>query len=186
MNIGMIAGILALLFQGADAPKPDMETAKRLAREYRPEAVYGGAGFVGDSIGYQGGMYWQTGKRWGVGLEYRENKAEFSILRQDHEMQLQSGGVYLFRYLPKIGNLKLRTDAGAGVVFGKSETIDANECLGLSARIVGILPLNENIGLMLSYGGVFLSNINLRSDSRSFRADSLEYVENSVSLVYRF
>lgn len=178
--------ILAVLLQLADRPEPSKETAMELAREYRPDTVYAGASVLNDVVVYAGGVTWQTGKRYGLGAEYRYTDEAVSLRGAGHTLETHTAGLYLYRDIPAFGDLSIRTDLGAGIVFGDSDTLAVDETWAVSARAVGVFRVSADIDLMMYFGGVLMGATVVSDDRTRVYLDDYAYPETGLALSMTF
>jgi len=186
MNSGIAMAILAVLLQLADKPEPTADTAMELAREYRPDAVYAGASVLNDTVVYSGGATWKTGKRYGIGAEYRNTDKSVTLLGLPHELQTHTGGVYLYRDLPAWGDLSVRTDVGMGVVYGESDTLKTDNTWAVSGRALGVLALTDSIDFMMYFAGIYLGDVRVSDQFTTATIKAGGYPEAGVALAMGF
>lgn len=178
--------VMAVLLQLADKPDPSKEEAMKLLRTYRPDAAYVGAGVLGTTLSYVGGVTWQTGSRYGLGAEYRYYDESVTFIGNPHDLVTHTGGLYLYRDLAAVGSLRLRTDLGAGLIFTESDTLRLSETWALSARAVGLLNIAEGINLMMYFAGVQAGSFDASDARHRARITPEAYPETGILLAIDF
>ena len=145
MTAGYGIAILAGLMQLQDAP--DMTNMVEAIGPYMPDAAYAGVSVVDEGMTYVGGLDWQTGKRWGVGAEYRHWPAQVRFAGEYYDAITHGAGGYLYRELPPWGSLTLRTEIGGSVVWMDS-ALDTSTTWALGVRAVGRVRLSERFDVV--------------------------------------
>lgn len=186
MNSGILMAIIAVVLQLADRPEPSKEMAIELAKEYIPDSVYVGAAVINETLIYSGGATWQTGDRYGLGIEYRYSDNDITFIGIPHKLVTHTGGIYLYRDLATIGGLSIRTDIGAGIILPTSKTIAIDETWVLSARAVGLINLTDNIDLMMYFAGVQVGPFTAMDSQHRATIKPIAYPETGINLRVEF
>ena len=190
MNAALGLGILALALQSAD--KPELPTnmiptnVAAIVTQYMPDAAYAGATATGEALTYVGGASWQAGRKWGIGAEYRQWRERVSFARQTHSAITHVAGPYLYRELPPQGAITIRTEAGAGVLWADSGTLQVSSTWVATIRASGRIAIAENIDLMLWFGAVRISATSVSDGRATGRIPTTYFPETGVALRLKF
>ena len=189
MTAAVMLGILAVAAQMLDKPSAPTnaipDNLQSILQPYMPEEAYAGISVTGESLGYVGGVTWQTGKRWGCGAEYRQNDESVTLWGRAHRLKVHTGAAYLYRGLD-LGDLTLRTEAGAGVLFTESKTIAMNKTWLASVRIRALFALTDRLHFYGWFGGVKIGGAAVRDSSGAGRTKTEDFVDVGAGLILRF
>jgi hypothetical protein len=188
MNTALAIAALAIITQLYDAPSVPTngttETLVQYLQPYAPDEAYAGAAVTGESMAYLGGVTWQIGKRWGVGAEYRQWNERVRFARARYKATGHLGGAYLYRELPPIDRLVIRTEIGAGVLETRSE-LDIGTTWAASIRASARLALSERLSLVVWTGGARVGSASVASSRHAARTGDRDFVDTGIALIVR-
>jgi hypothetical protein len=185
MNTATAAAFLAIIAQLYDAPSVPVDGKAQSAIEwlkpYAPHEAYVGGAVTGETLAYLGGVTWRTGKRWGVGAEYRQWSDTVTFARKSYKTTAHTAGGYLYRELPKIDKLTIRTEIGAGALLTDSD-LDMGSTWVASVRASARLALADRIDLVLWTGGVRVGEMSVSDGRNSGKTRTSDFVDTGIAV----
>ena len=185
MTASVMLAVLAVAAQMIDKPSAPTNAIPDNLQPYMPQEAYAGISVTGESLGYVGGVTWQTGKRWGVGAEYRQNDDSVTLWGRAHNLKVHTGAAYLYRGLD-LGDLTLRTEAGGGVLFPESKTMTMNNTWLASVRIRALFALTDRLYFSGWFGGVKIGGAAVRDRRGASRTKTEDFVDVGAGLIFKF